>query len=104
MQQVLNEEIILNQIKECLDEVLEEFALDMPNDYELLSFIDSLSVVDIVVNLEGKLNMAFADEDLVYDNFKNVDSIFQVVKNRLNSSEEVKKSSTCHVCTTTLNS
>lgn len=60
---------------------------ELTDDYALLDkgIIDSLGMLDLVGFLEEDLNIEVLDDDLVPENFANIDAIAQLVKARTDS-------------------
>lgn len=49
--------------------------------------LNSIGVIDIVVNLEEVFGFEFQDEDLPFDNFESIGKIADVVERRINYAE-----------------
>lgn len=44
---------------------------------------DSIKSVEFVVDVEEKYNIYFEDEELLFDNFSNIESIVNLIKNKI---------------------
>lgn len=47
-----------------------------------LGYIDSLAAMQLITYLEKHYNICFDDVDIDYDNFKSIESIVELVKNK----------------------
>ncbi|UJF31870.1 acyl carrier protein [Paenibacillus hexagrammi] len=65
-------------LKHLIAEVIEkpelEYVLDMEQAIEEYG-IDSMKIIRLIVLIESRFNIAFADEELVLDNFSTLQSI-----------------------------
>lgn len=60
-------------------------AIQLKEDMDLFdNGLNSIGVIDIVVNLEEVFGFEFQDEDLPFDNFKSIKKIADIVERRLN--------------------
>jgi len=58
--------------------------VDIQDDVALESIgLDSISYITLLVELEEELDIEFEDEDLVIDNFRNINAILSLVKERI---------------------
>ena len=59
-----------------------DFPADRADSVHVGDFIDSLSILVLVSELEGAFSVEFDDEDLVMDNFETLESIEALVRER----------------------
>ncbi len=76
-----------NRIKEIVVEILkleEEQALILEKDNDLLQLgLDSLTSVEIVVNLENEFDIVIDDEDLLVENMGTIQLLMDLVNKYL---------------------
>ncbi|MEF2966125.1 acyl carrier protein [Paenibacillus sp. M1] len=75
---LLQEETVISDLKRMIAELSErpelEHLLDMEQSI-LENGIDSMRVIQLVVMIEGRYNIAFDDDELTLDNFSTLRSI-----------------------------
>ncbi len=72
---------------ECLFE--ETLTLDLPApDANLLEMLDSLSLVQLLFNLEGEFELDITNDDIDFENFRTVDRIVAYVDAQRHASNE----------------
>ena len=68
-------------ISDIIGNILDKKILE--TDYERslqIEFeMDSIKLVEIVIKLEESFNFEFEDEDLIVENFQNIDSIYNII-------------------------
>lgn len=83
----------VNKIKIQVIEILQEI-LDNDIDVETIAssenlmeegILDSMSVVDVVIQIEEKFKIELKNEDMLLDNFKSVDKIIECVEEYLDA-------------------
>lgn len=68
--------ITLETVKEIIDNSeITDTDIDLFDAYDL----DSLMLVDLIINLEEKLDFEFSDNELDIDNFRTVNKITEVL-------------------------
>lgn len=75
----------MDKILEILKQVREDSNFSESDDFIRDNLLDSLDVMNLVEVLEEKYSIAIDNDDIVYDNFKNVDTIIGLIdkyKNR----------------------
>lgn len=78
----MHDEVLLQQVRDCLNESVDLRAIksldDNKNLFEL-GLLDSLSIIQVILNLEKKLNINFKYSDIQIDNFRSINTIASAV-------------------------
>ena len=69
----------MDKILEILKQVREDSNFSESDDFIRDNLLDSLDVMNLVEVLEEKYSIAIDNDDIVYDNFKNVDTIIVLI-------------------------
>jgi len=84
----MNDIEIRKNIVECLKEIIgDDSVYDLDNiddNASLLSIgVNSLNVIKMILLLEEKFDISFEDEDIAMKNWKDINSIINVIKRRM---------------------
>lgn len=69
----------MEKILEVLKQVREDCDFSKSDDFIQDGLLDSLGVMTLVEVLEENYDIAIDNDDIVYDNFKNVDAILALL-------------------------
>lgn len=73
-------------MEEKIWQLLREINEDIPQNYEIglieEGYIDSFAIVNLVVSLEEEFNIELEAEDIIPENFYNIQSIAAMVNSR----------------------
>ena len=69
----------MEKILEVLKQVREDSDFSKSDDFIRDNLLDSLDVMTLVEVLEEAYDITFDNDDIVYDNFKNVDAILGLI-------------------------
>lgn len=73
-------EIVMQIVKKVLDNSeLDDVDVDLFDTYEL----DSLMLVDLIINFEEKFEFEFSDDELDIDNFRTINKIAEVLYRKI---------------------
>ena len=72
-------ETITEIIRRCLPKTTDELSTDS-NIFSL--GIDSISILNVIVDLETELNLSFDDDELETKNFTTIDNIYELLKKK----------------------
>lgn len=76
-------ERVRNVIDECLGEELVKSIENVEDDENLYNIgLDSLNVVKLVIGLEDEFGIEFEDDDIAGGNWKNINTIVELLKKR----------------------
>ena len=83
----MSEQEIMKKVKSVIDEKLGEELVktiaEISNDENLYNLgLDSLNVVKLVVGLEDEFDIEFEDDDIAGGNWKNINTIVELLKKR----------------------
>jgi len=70
---------IIESIKECLQEVLDDEGTVERNTELLPMGIDSMSFIRLIVLLEEKFGIEIDDDDILLDNFSSIDNMEKLI-------------------------
>ena len=76
-------------MEEKIWQLLREINEDIPQNYEIAliegGYIDSFAIVNLVASLEEEFNIELEAEDIIPENFYNIQSIAVMVNDRCES-------------------
>lgn len=79
---VLSNDVVIADLKRMIAEIVEkpelEYLLDMEQSIMDVG-VDSLRIIQLIVLVEGRYNIAFEDEELVLENFSDLQSMVDKV-------------------------
>jgi acyl carrier protein len=70
----------MNRIYEILASIRPEFDFKSSNDYIEDGMLDSFDLITLVSELDSTFNISIDGMDIIPDNFKNMDTIAELVK------------------------
>ncbi len=75
---------IRNVINEKIGDELFKNINEVENDENLFNIgLDSLNIVKLIIEIENKFDIIFDDEEIATTNWKNINSIESMIKNKI---------------------
>ncbi|USK44118.1 acyl carrier protein [Cytobacillus oceanisediminis] len=80
---VVKTEQIQEKIKNIIQELLDKEGLSNKEDLTMQG-LDSISSIELIVELEEVFSISFDDSELLLDNFKTIDLIEKMIESKTN--------------------
>lgn len=80
MDRLLISEEIMSLLKKMYPD---ESGLPASQDEDMSEFFDSIKLVQLIIEIEGKYNISLSDDDFEVENFSNINRIAELVASYL---------------------